>query len=100
GRREGPVYLRVVDEDGDTCRVRLDLDAHNHERAISAYRSNQLIAFRGLLRWSARSCRVEALSDFQILPASPQARPASRNGCRRNVPRQTPSQDPLARKDP
>jgi hypothetical protein len=76
GRREGPVYVRVVDEEGDLRWVRLDLNADDHEQAIAAYRSNQLVAFRGVLRHSARVWRIDELSDFQVL-ARPAARPAS-----------------------
>jgi hypothetical protein len=68
GEMEGPVYSRMMDENGDTRKLRIDLNATDYQLAIDAHKRNQLVIIRGIIRRTGEgSLRLDQYQDFQVV---------------------------------
>ena len=87
-RPEGQVMLRLITSEGEALRARADLSADEYALAERARRHNAPFALEGVLRQAGRTCRIEQVSNFEVLhesqPAGEGRRPCLRSSLRRN----------------
>jgi hypothetical protein len=75
GLREGPVVLRLFEQEGDSIRARVQLNAADHHTAWEAYERDQPVLLQGVLRRTGRTYRIDDVTGFQVLPQPAEATP-------------------------
>jgi hypothetical protein len=68
GGVEGEVWLTLLDPEGETVRVRADLNAADYKAAVEAHLRALPVTLQGVLRRGARVARIEEVTEFKVYP--------------------------------